>query len=83
MPELVSTDDHGIKSVEYGKISALLIEAIKVQQESILLFESQLLTQQDEIDKLKNQVSEIDNIKEEIAEFRKLLRSKVKNVSEE
>jgi hypothetical protein len=29
LPEVVSTDDDGYKSVDYGKISALLVEAVK------------------------------------------------------
>jgi hypothetical protein len=35
MPELVSESAEGIKSVSYGNISALLIEAIKEQQKQI------------------------------------------------
>jgi hypothetical protein len=34
-PELVSTDDEGIKSVSYGNMVGLLIEAIKDQQKQI------------------------------------------------
>jgi hypothetical protein len=32
LPEIVQTDDAGYKSVDYGKMNALLIEAIKEQQ---------------------------------------------------
>ena len=35
LPELVTTDANGYKSVEYSKITALLIEAIKEQQQQI------------------------------------------------
>jgi hypothetical protein len=35
MPEIVATDDNGYKSVDYGKLNALLIEAIKAQQKLI------------------------------------------------
>ena len=28
-PELVSTDDEGFKSVDYGRLSAILVEAVK------------------------------------------------------
>ena len=35
LPELVSTDQNGYKSVDYTKITALLIEAIKDQQQLI------------------------------------------------
>jgi len=35
IPEVVDTDGDGYKSIQYGKISALLIEAIKAQQKEI------------------------------------------------
>jgi hypothetical protein len=35
LPEIVSTDSEGIKSVDYSKLTPLLIEAIKAQQEQI------------------------------------------------
>jgi hypothetical protein len=35
VPDLVSTDDNGMKSVAYGHIAPLLIEAIKEQQKQI------------------------------------------------
>jgi hypothetical protein len=35
LPEVVHTDAAGYKSVEYAKISALLVEAIKEQQKMI------------------------------------------------
>nr|VFK68764.1 MAG: Chaperone of endosialidase [Candidatus Kentron sp. UNK]VFK70952.1 MAG: Chaperone of endosialidase [Candidatus Kentron sp. UNK] len=41
-PELVSTDGEGIKSVAYGKLTAVLIEAIKAQQTRISALETQI-----------------------------------------
>jgi hypothetical protein len=35
LPEIVSTDAEGYKSVEYGKMNALLLQAIKEQQQQI------------------------------------------------
>jgi trimeric autotransporter adhesin len=35
LPEIVSTDDQGYKSVDYGKMNALLIEAIKELQQQV------------------------------------------------
>jgi len=35
LPEIVSTDDEGFKSVKYGNLTALLIQAVKEQQEQI------------------------------------------------
>jgi len=46
LPEVVHTNEKGYKSIEYDKISALLIEAIKEQQETIN-------AQQKEINNLK------------------------------
>jgi hypothetical protein len=42
LPELVNTNDEGIKSVKYGNIVAVLIEAIKEQQEQIDELKAQL-----------------------------------------
>ncbi len=42
LPEIVSTDEEGILSVDYGKLSALLIEVNQVQQKSIELLEKRL-----------------------------------------
>nr|VFJ78068.1 MAG: Collagen triple helix repeat-containing protein [Candidatus Kentron sp. FW] len=41
-PELVSTDNEGIKSVAYGKLTAVLIEAIKAQQARISALEARI-----------------------------------------
>jgi hypothetical protein len=35
LPEIVNTDDNGYKSVDYGKMNALLLQAIKEQQRQI------------------------------------------------
>ena len=42
LPEIVSTDVEGIKSVDYSKLSALLIEAVKTQQEQIEALEARI-----------------------------------------
>jgi hypothetical protein len=42
VPELV-TENNGIKSVSYGNITALLIEAIKEQQKQINNLEQQII----------------------------------------
>lgn len=42
VPEVVATNQEGIKSVEYGNLIALLIEAIKEQQKEIDMLKSQL-----------------------------------------
>jgi hypothetical protein len=42
LPELVFTNDEGMKSVAYGNIVAVLIEAVKEQQETIRSFEERI-----------------------------------------
>ena len=42
LPEVVSTNDQGLKTVSYGNIVGLLIEAIKEQQVSIEELERKL-----------------------------------------
>ena len=39
-PELVSTDEKGIKSISYGKVVAILIEAVKELNSKIEKLES-------------------------------------------
>jgi hypothetical protein len=41
LPEIVSTDDEGVLSVDYGKLSALLIEVNQLQQKRIEQLEHQ------------------------------------------
>jgi hypothetical protein len=45
LPELVSTRDNGYKAVKYDKLTALLIEAVKQQQEQIEKLEKLILKQ--------------------------------------
>jgi len=42
LPEIVSTDSEGIKSVDYSKLTPLLIEVLKAQQETIQQLESRI-----------------------------------------
>ena len=45
LPELVNTRDNGYKAVKYDKLTALLIEAVKQQQEQIEKLEKLILKQ--------------------------------------
>lgn len=59
-PELVDTDSEGYKSVEYSKLVAVLIEALKEQEEKIETLESEVGTVQEikaEVDALKAEMS--------------------------
>ena len=42
IPEIVSTDNSGYKSIDYSKLTPLLIEAVKQQQEMIEQMQSQI-----------------------------------------
>lgn len=61
LPEVVSTDKEGYKSVEYGKLSALLIEVVKEQQSEINLLKDQLAG----IEDLRNQLNHQNSLIEE------------------
>jgi hypothetical protein len=72
-PELVETDEKGYKSVDYSKITPILVEAIKEQQTTIN-------KQQNEIDNLKKQnailnakISELDTLKADIELIKKAI----------
>jgi hypothetical protein len=60
LPEIVSTDENGYKSVDYSKLSALLIEATKEQQTIIENQESQIQNLNEKYEDLQK---EIENIK--------------------
>jgi hypothetical protein len=42
LPEIVNTDEKGYKSVDYGKMNALLLQAIKEQQKQIEALEAKI-----------------------------------------
>jgi hypothetical protein len=52
-PEIVQTNDKGYKSVDYGRLTPVLVEAIKSQQEEIDLLKESLERLEKEINKLK------------------------------
>ena len=56
LPGIVSTDDGGYKSVDYSKLTALLIEAVKAQQ-------TQIETLTTENQTLKSQMSEVAELR--------------------
>ncbi|MBQ4820678.1 tail fiber domain-containing protein [Aquimarina sp. MMG016] len=57
LPEVVATDDNGYKSVDYSKLTALLIEGMKEQETRIQALETQV----NKIDRLEALVSELLN----------------------
>jgi hypothetical protein len=66
LPEIVSTDKEGIKSVNYSKLSALLIEAVKEQKGLID-------QQQDEIASLQNELAELKELKAQVNQLTQLV----------
>ncbi len=52
-PELVMVDDNGYKSVDYGRLTPVLVEGIKEQQKQIDSLQVQIQKQQKQIDELK------------------------------
>jgi hypothetical protein len=59
-PELVNTDADGYKSVDYSKLVAVLIEAVKEQQAQINALTSNLAEQKDAMGELKASVNELN-----------------------
>ena len=58
VPELVKTDSEGYKSVAYANVTALLIEAVKEQQRTIVEQNTQLKELRSRVDKLERQFSQ-------------------------
>ncbi len=62
LPEVVATDQDGYKSVDYAKITALLNEAIKEQQEEIETLRSQLSISQANNTEMKSELADIKDM---------------------
>ncbi len=60
-PEMVMTDVNGYKSVDYGRLTPVLVEAIKEQQKQIDDKQKQIDDQQKQINELRNLVEQIMN----------------------
>jgi len=71
-PEIVMTDDNGYKSVDYGRLTPVLVEAIKEQQQQIIKLQVQI----DELkkDKLQIQEKRMNDMEKEIAELKSILK---------
>ena len=55
-PQLVSTDGEGYKSVAYGKLTVVLIEAVKAQQKTIEAQEARITELEAGIEELRNRI---------------------------
>ena len=61
-PEVVETHSNGIKSVDHAKLSALLIEALKEQQDLIERQQFEIRTQQDVLKDLEKRIRTVEAI---------------------
>ena len=62
LPEVVTTDEQGFKAVDYSKITALLNEAIKEQQDQIENLTKQLELAHNENTVFKNELADIKSM---------------------
>ena len=78
-PELVNSDNEGFKSIDYSKLVAVLIEAVKEQQVEIKSLQVDLQVKSNEMDRLdtkvKAQNTEIIDLKDSVLNIHKLLNS--------
>ena len=58
-PEIVRTDEDGLKSVEYQLLNAAIVEAIKEQQTTIETLNDKLENQQNQINELNRIINRI------------------------
>ncbi|MDN5356162.1 MAG: trimeric autotransporter adhesin [Rikenellaceae bacterium] len=73
LPELVNTDSDGYKSVEYSRVVAVLIEAMKEQQKVI---EQQNSILKDQERTIKEQKDMINNLNERLTKLEELIKIK-------
>ncbi|MEO1436639.1 MAG: tail fiber domain-containing protein, partial [Bacteroidota bacterium] len=69
LPEIVTNNSDGYKSVDYSKLVALLIEVNQAQEAKLTDQSEQLKQQQTEIDQLKAQVARIDQLEQLLTEL--------------
>ena len=60
-PEVVMTDANGYKSVDYGRLTPVLVEAIKEQQKNMELQQQNIEKQQQRISDLEKELTELKN----------------------
>jgi len=60
-PEMVHTDEGGYKSVDYSKLTPVLVEALKEQQELIHKLQTQMDLQQIKIEQIEKQLSMVSS----------------------
>ena len=73
LPELVSEDSEGVLSVDYGKLTALLIEVNQAQESRIEAQQTEIEALQAQVDALRSLQSEQAHLATELAELKALL----------
>ncbi len=77
-PQLVKTDSEGYKSVNYSKLTPILIEAIKTQEVSIKTQDKRIKTLEEENTKVRIQNAKLVAIINEMSDMKKVLNRLVK-----
>jgi hypothetical protein len=62
LPELVNTDANGYKSVEYSRVVAVLVEAMKEQQKTIEQQQKTIDEQKDMINNLNERITKLEEL---------------------
>ena len=62
LPQVVSTQPDGYKSVDYAKLSALLVEVVKAQKARLESQQTRLEAQQQMLEQLQRQVGELSEL---------------------
>jgi uncharacterized coiled-coil protein SlyX len=68
LPEVVSTDSEGYKSIAYGKLTAVLVEAVKEQQQSIEQKSATIAKQQNIIAEQQDRIAKLEAMMQRMAQ---------------
>ncbi|MCO5251494.1 MAG: tail fiber domain-containing protein, partial [Candidatus Kapabacteria bacterium] len=82
LPEIVSTNVNGIKTLDYSKLSALLIEVVKEQQSSIKRLQNQIQYLNEKIKNLDDMNHQNMKLSDEIDEIKIMMKLLNKQISE-
>lgn len=78
-PELVRTDEKGLKSMDYSKLSVILIQAFKEQQAIIEKQQSSIQTLTDENKLIKSQLQKVNDLQIELEKIKARLGNTANN----
>ncbi len=69
-PELVKTDSRGMKSLDYSRLSVVLIQAFKEQQQSIAKQQESITSLSDDNKQMKLQLQQLNDLKLEVEKMK-------------